>query len=193
MDIAAVLRSINPVDVILAILIAIVFAVGYLEGAGRALMALGGWAFSFILAASLRGPLGDVLAGFWTQFSLDYTMMLTFLATFIVALVICGVAIVSFTKRQSLLPDSKVIDPLLGGGIAVLVSVLVLAAVIGDLDTIYRFGLAFNANDVRPVASLHGLLVNSGIGHWIEANVVQLMTTLTSPLLPGEFVRLIRA
>jgi uncharacterized membrane protein required for colicin V production len=193
MDIAAFLRSIDPVDVILVILIAIIFAVGYMEGAGRALMALGGWAFSFILAANLRGPLGDMLSGFWSQFSLDYTMLLTFLASFIVALVVCGVAIVSFTKRQSLLPDSKVIDPLLGGGIAVLVSVLVLAAIIGDLDTVYRLGLAFNANDVRLVANLHSLLVNSGIGHGIEESVVPIVTTLTSPLIPAEFVRLLRA
>jgi len=192
MDIAAFLRSINLVDVILAILLAIVFVVGYLEGAGRALMAALGWAFSFILAANLRGPLGDQLAGFWTQFSLDYTMMLTFLAGFIAALVVCGVIIGTFTKRQALLPDSRLLDPLLGGAIAVIISVLVLAGVIASLDTVYKFGIAFNASDVPLMGNLHGLLMNSGIGRWIDATVVPIMTTLTGPLIPDEFVRLIR-
>jgi uncharacterized membrane protein required for colicin V production len=191
MDIAAFLRSLSPVDIILVILFACAFAVGYIEGAARALIASLAWVFSFLVAANLRGPLGDRLAVYWTQFGLDYTLMLAFLLVYVLAVVVCGVIIASLTKRQPLLADSRVLDPLLGGAIALVVSVLLLAGVIAGLETVYRFGLAFN--DVPLLANVHELLANSVIGHWIEATVVPIVTTVTGPLLPDEFARLIRA
>jgi uncharacterized membrane protein required for colicin V production len=193
MDIAAFLRSLSPVDIVLAILFVCAFAVGCFEGAARALMATLAWVFSFLLAANLRGPLGDRLAVYWTQFSLDYTLMLAFLVSYVLAMVVCGGIIAALTKRQPLLRDSTFLDPLLGGGIALVISVLVLAGGIAGLDTVYRFGLAFNTNDLPLLGSLHELLASSVIGRWIEATVVPIVTTVTGPLIPDEFVRLIRA
>ena len=190
MDIATFLRSLGPADIILAILLAGAFVLGYFQGAARALISVLAWAFSFLLAANLRGPLGARLAVFWTQFSLEYTLMLAFLLSFVLALIVCAGLIAGLTQRQPLLPDSRVLDPLLGAAVAFVVSVLVLAGVMAGLGTVYRYGLAFS--DVPILANVHELLANSAIGHWIEATVVPIVATVTGPLIPDEFLRLIR-
>jgi hypothetical protein len=165
---------------------------GYIEGAGRALLATLAVAFSFILAANLRSPLGDRLTLFWTSFGSDYNLMLAFLISFVVAIAICAAIIIGTTRRQALLPNSTVLDPLLGGAIALVAAVLVLAAVIADLDTVYRLGRSLSTNDVPFLGSIHELLVASAIGHWVEGAVVPVLAAVSQPLIPEEFVRLIR-
>ena len=192
MDLAALFKSLTPTDILLVFLFVGAFVLGYFEGAGRAVLAMLALAFSFILAANLRAPLGDRLGVFWTLFSVDYTLMLAFVISFVVALVVTGAIIVALTKRQALLPDSSILDPLLGGSIAVIITVLILAVLIAGLDTVYRFGPGFSVNDVPFLGTLHQLVVGSAIGKWIESAVVPIITTIAAPVIPDEFVRLIR-
>lgn len=184
--------SLTPVDLLLALLLAGAFVLGYYEGAGRALLAILAWVFSFILAATLRAPLGDRLATYWTSFSVDYTLMLAFLIAYVAALVVCGVIIVGLTKRQALLPDSAVLDPLLGGLVALVAGVLILAGLIAGLDSVYRAAPGFGTSDLPALSSLNTLLSQSAIGRFIDGNVVPSIVTLLGPFLPEEFVRLIR-
>ncbi|MGH2408233.1 MAG: CvpA family protein [Candidatus Limnocylindrales bacterium] len=192
MDVAAFLQSLTPLDILLILLFFGAFVLGYFEGGGRALLATLALAFSFILAANLRAPLGDQLGHFWTQFSTDYTLMLAFLISFVVAIVVSATVIKALTRRQALLPNSTVLDPVLGGTIAVIITVLILTAVIADLDTVYRFGPGFSVNDVPLLGTLQQLLAGSAIGKWIESTVVPIVTTFAAPLIPDEFLRLIR-
>ncbi|MFI5255059.1 MAG: CvpA family protein [Candidatus Limnocylindrales bacterium] len=190
MDIAGFLHSLTPLDFLLGLMLAGAFVLGYYQGAGRAVISALAWFFSFILAANLRAPLGGLLATQWTSFSSDYDLMLAFLISFVVSLGVCGVLIVGATQRQALLPASAVLDPLLGGTIALVVAVLVLAGVVAGLDSGYQIGPGFGFNEVPALGSLQTLLSQSVIGSFVAATVVPMVTTVTGPFLPMELIRL---
>jgi hypothetical protein len=192
MDINGFIHSLTAADFVLAIIVVCAFGLGYAEGTGRVLIALLAWAFAWVLAANLRTPLGNPLSGYWGQFSLEYTMMIAFLVAFVATLGVCTVVIVMATKRSSILAGSQLLDPLLAGTLAVVVTVLIIAGVEASLDTVYRAGLPLNANDVSVLSSTHEALANSAIGHWIDSTVVPILTSVTGPLIPDEFARLIR-
>ncbi len=135
MNIAEYIRSINPFDLVIVLVLFAFFILGFIQGTIRRLIGIAAILFSFILAANLRQPLGDFLKANWSQFPPDYAVMVGFATVFIAALVSSSLVIQTYYTKTPLFPKFAVIDELLGGLLGVVQGALILGAVIIILDT----------------------------------------------------------
>lgn len=135
MNIAETIRSINPFDLVIVLVLFAFFILGFMQGTIRRLLGIAAIVLSFILAANLRQPLGDFLKANWTQFPPEYAVMVGFGTVFVAAMVSSTLVIQSFYQKVPLFAKHPVIDELLGGVLGVVQGVLILGAVIIILDT----------------------------------------------------------
>jgi len=134
-NIAETIRSINPFDLVIVLVLFAFFILGFMQGTIRRLLGIAAIVLSFILAANLRQPLGDFLKANWTQFPPEYAVMVGFGTVFVAAMVSSTLVIQSFYQKVPLFAKHPVIDELLGGVLGVVQGVLILGAVIIILDT----------------------------------------------------------
>ena len=135
MNVAEYIRSINPLDLVIVLILFAFFILGFIQGTLRRLIGIAAILFSFILAANLRQPLGDFLKANWTQFPPDYAVMVGFGTVFVAAMVATTLVIQTYYPKTPLFPKYQVIDELLGGLLGVVQGALILGAVIIILDT----------------------------------------------------------
>lgn len=135
MNIAEYIRSINPFDLVIVLVLFAFFILGFIQGTIRRLLGIAAVIFSFILAANLRQPLGDFLKANWSQFPPDYAVMVGFGTVFVAAMVSSTLVIQSFYQKAPLFAKYTVIDELLGGVLGVVQGALILGAMIIILDT----------------------------------------------------------
>jgi uncharacterized membrane protein required for colicin V production len=134
-NIAETIRSINPFDLVVVLVLFAFFILGFMQGTIRRLLGIAAIVLSFILAANLRQPLGDFLKANWTQFPPDYAVMVGFGTVFVAAMVASTLVIQSFYQKVPLFAKHPVIDELLGGLLGIVQGVVILGAVIIILDT----------------------------------------------------------
>jgi uncharacterized membrane protein required for colicin V production len=134
-NIAETIRSINPFDLVIVLILFAFFILGFIQGSIRRLLGIASVIFSFILAANLRQPLGDFLKANWTQFPPDYAVMVGFGTVFIAALVSSSLVIQSYYQKMPLFPKWAIIDEVLGGLLGVVQGAIILGAMIIILDT----------------------------------------------------------
>ena len=75
MDIVGAIRSAPLIDLGLLLGLTAFFFLGVVQGAIRRLLGIASMLVAFVLAANLRDPVGDFLAGNWTQFDLGYNRL----------------------------------------------------------------------------------------------------------------------
>ena len=95
MNVAEYIRSINPFDLVIVLILFAFFILGFIQGTLRRLIGIAAILFSFILAANLRQPLGDFLKANWTQFPPDYAVMVGFGTVNVGNGVMVGIAMVN--------------------------------------------------------------------------------------------------
>jgi uncharacterized membrane protein required for colicin V production len=134
-NIAEYIRSINPFDLVIVLVLFAFFILGFMQGTIRRLLGIAAIIFSFILAANLRQPLGDFLKANWTQFPPDYAVMVGFGTVFVAAMVSSTLVIQSYYQKMPLFGKHPIIDELLGGALGIVQGALILGAVIIILDT----------------------------------------------------------
>ena len=161
------------------------FVLGYVRGGIRQLIALGAWLVAFVVAAYLRGPVGDWIAGQAPQFARDHVEMLGFLLVF---LVLFTLAIIVIEVRGSTvhLTQRVVVDQFVGGFLALGVAVLAVGAVIIILDTYYQPGPPALAVELDLVRGVAAGLERSAIGRALSGSLVPGLMALLGPLLPGD-------
>lgn len=191
MDIVGLVQSMTAADIILLLLFASAFVFGFFQGATRALMVFGTWAFAFLLAANLWQPLGSWLAGYWTPFETGYSKMLAFGIAFTVALVLANIAVAVFTRRAPLLGRWPILDEVLGGFLMLAVALLLVAGTMIGLDTFYAGRPLQGIVDVSWVTGLHTALVESVVGGWVRDTIVPSVLAVLAPVIPGEIRRLV--
>jgi uncharacterized membrane protein required for colicin V production len=173
-------------DIVLVLIFAGAFIVGFFQGVVRGLLAIAAWLVAFILAANLRGPVGDYLARQWANLDSDYVHML---AVIICTLVIFGAlmtAIIVYAKGPRGFSSYTLLDDLLGGLIGVVLSVVILASGIVMLVSVYgplvpgaetAFTADWSAQAFRALA-------DSSIGQLISDTVVPLMGLVFGGIVP---------
>jgi membrane protein required for colicin V production len=134
-NIAEIIRSINPFDLVIVLVLFAFFILGFMQGTIRRLLGIAAIIFSFILAANLRQPLGDFLKANWTQFPPDYAVMVGFGTVFVAAMVSSTLVIQSYYQKMPLFGKHPIIDELLGGALGIVQGALILGAAIIILDT----------------------------------------------------------
>ncbi len=182
----------NVTDVVLFLLLAGAFFLGFFQGGLRMLVTLLAWLAAFVLAANLRGPIGNYLSGYWTQYSADHTRMLAFGILFVVLFVIAIVAIQIGYRRPPALSRFPVLDEAGGGVLGLVVGVLVLCALIVILDSFYATGSVIGQGEAPYVRDLHQTLAGSGVANWLRASLLPVLAILLGPLIPGDIAGVMR-
>ncbi len=156
------------------------FIIGYLQGTIRRLLGIASILFSLMVAAQLRGPLGDFLVGNWTQFPAAYSRMLGFGIVFVVLSVAFTIAIENFYERSPIAPRFPLLDPILGGFLGIIQGGIIIGAVIIILDSYFR--------GAGIVVSTSEILIIRDFDHAID--VSQTAAIYRHELIPDFFVLL---
>jgi colicin V production protein len=153
----------------------------------RQLIALGAWLVSFIVAAYLRGPLGDWIAAQGGGYSRAYVEMLAFGIAFVVLFAL-AVVVIEIGGSTIQLTQRVALDQVLGGFLALGVGLLVIGALLIVLDGyyIYAGGPAVGAPDIDFVRALHAALDRSAIVQSLRGSLVPGLISLLGPLLPAD-------
>jgi uncharacterized membrane protein required for colicin V production len=134
-NVAEYIRSINPFDLVIVLVLFAFFILGFIQGTIRRLIGIATLVFSFVLAANLREPLGDFLKANWSQFPPEYAVMVGFGTVFVAAMVASTLVVQSTYQKTPLFAKYPVIDELLGGVLGIVQGALILGAMIIILDT----------------------------------------------------------
>jgi uncharacterized membrane protein required for colicin V production len=177
----------NLADVLVIVIVGVGFALGFLRGTVRALLAVVAWAVCFLVASYLRVPIGGWLS---TNGSLDafYAEMLAFGAVFF-ALFTGILLVVLFSRTPTTITRHQLIDDIVGGVIGAFVAVLVVASVMVVLGSYYGAASAptsVSLVQIGAVADANRALASSGFATVINGTVVRWVAFLLGPVIPTE-------
>jgi uncharacterized membrane protein required for colicin V production len=137
-DVISFIRGLNLFDLVVILILAVAFVLGFIQGTIRRLLGLGSILFSYLLAANVRDPLGAFFAANWHQFPTEYSYMIAFGAVFAAASVGFSLIIQGFYKHQDLFVRAKFADEVLGGLLGIVQALVILGAIIVILDSFFR-------------------------------------------------------
>lgn len=123
------IQNLNIFDLLVVGGLAAMFLLGFIQGTIRRLLGLIAILFSFLLASTLRDPVGNFLASHWHQFPPQYSWMLGYLTVFVVGSVAFSLIIQGFYKPSPLFPNASFLDELLGGLLGIVEGLLILGAI----------------------------------------------------------------
>ena len=127
----------NLFDLLVMLLLIAAFIIGYLQGSIRRLLGIASVLFAFVLSAHVRGPLGDFLISSWTQFPPEYSRMIAFGFLFLVISLAFTLVIENVYERSPVMPRFPVVDPLLGGVLAIVQAAVIIGAGVMILDSYF--------------------------------------------------------
>ena len=128
----------NRFDIIVALFLFGMFVLGFVQGTIRRLLGIASMLFSFLIAANLRDPLGNLLAANWRQFVPEYSVMVGFGTIFVAATIAFTLIIQGFYHHQPLFDKYDFVDELIGGVLGVLQGLLLIGVIIVILDSYFR-------------------------------------------------------
>jgi uncharacterized membrane protein required for colicin V production len=188
-DIVGAIKSTALIDLALLLGLTAFFFLGVVQGAIRRLLGIASMVVAFIFAANLRDPVGDFLAGNWTQFNLGYNRLLAFGIIFIVGSIVASITIQGFYKRTDLSADHPIADDIVGGllGLAQGVVVLTMFVVIFNSYTLPPP----HSGDVAQVRQAQDLIIHeSNLAGADKDYLVPPFVRILSPLLPADLANL---
>jgi uncharacterized membrane protein required for colicin V production len=176
---------VTSADILLLLILAGAFLIGFFWGVVRGLLALAAWVVVFLLSAHLSLPVGDYLARQWGNFSSEYSHMLAFLIVYTVLMIVSLVLIHIGVKGSQDVSRWPLVDDLLGGALCVALAVLILGGTIAILSLFY---LPAPRSDLSAQWSLelYNALHSSTIGGQIEEGLVPFIGSILGPLLPAS-------
>ncbi len=172
-------------DIVLVLIIAVAFVVGFLWGAIRSLLMVAGWFAVFLLAALLSVPVGDYLTTQWSAYDTHWNHMAAFAILYFAGLVLAAVLIWLGVKGAQGLSRYRLLDDVVSGTIMAIVAVLGIAGLIVLLATAYRGALGFAVIGPDWTREVYQSLLDSRIGDAITRTLIPLLGTLLGPLLPA--------
>ena len=174
------------VDVVLLIVLAAAFFVGYAQGAIRQLLGIGAFLVCFVLAANLRGPVGSWLSQYWTQYPAQLSAMAAFGLSLLILLIVANLGITVYYKRMPLFPQAAAVDEILGGVLAMCLALLLLGALVIVLDSYYTYGSVVQSGaDVPWLHDLDRALGDSAITAFLRQGFVPGLLTIFGPFVPA--------
>lgn len=179
-------------DILLVLIIAGAFVVGFLWGAVRSLLMLAAWFAVFLLAALLSVPVGDYLTTQWSAYDTHWNHMAAFAILYFAGLVLAVTLIWVGVKGAQGLSRYRLLDDVVSGAIMAVVAVLGIAGVIVLLATAYRGSLGFAVIGPDWTREVYQSLLDSRIGDGITRVIIPPLGTLLGLLLPG-YVRQVMA
>ena len=138
MDLGETLSGIGTVDLLIVLYFIGFFVLGFAQGTIRRLLGIASILFSFLLAASLAGPLSEFLGANWRQFTAEYSYMVGFGTVFVASSIAFALVIQGFYKPQPLFQKARFADEILGGILGIVQAALIFGAVLVILDSFFR-------------------------------------------------------
>ena len=158
------IQNLNVFDLLVLFGLAAMFLVGFIQRTIRRLLGLIAILFSFLVASTVRDPLGGFLASHWHQFPPQYAWMLGYLTVFVVGSIAFSLIIQGFYKPSPLFPNASAVDELLGGLLGILEGLLILGAFVIILDSTFAASppVLQSDNEIHFLRDFWTALNNSG-------------------------------
>ncbi|MEO8228984.1 MAG: CvpA family protein [Chloroflexota bacterium] len=186
MDIVQTIVSIGLFDWLVVGFCVAMFVLGFAQGVVRRLLGIASIAFSFLLAAQLRGSLGSFFASNWTQFPSEYSYMIAFGILFVVSTVIFALVIQSYYKRAPIFAKYPILDELLGGLLGVVEALLLIGCGIAILDSFFRLPIAIGGQEVAQIRDLYNAVNVSSTAEVFRSTLIPVFVTIFGPLVPSD-------
>jgi uncharacterized membrane protein required for colicin V production len=171
--------------VVLVILLAAGFIIGFFRGVIRQAFALGAVLVIFVVAAYLRAPLGQWLASTSSQFGGDYAQLLAFGAIF-VGLSLAALVLIQFSRSPSNLTRYSMLDDALGGLLGLLLVAVAIGLVSVILDSYFIRAASNPTGELSWVRETHRALEGSGVARFIHDWIIRGLGFVLGPLLPAD-------
>ena len=186
MNIVDFIRSFNLFDLLVILILAGMFILGFIQGTVRRLLGIAAILFSFLLAANLREPLGSYLAGNWTHLEREYAVMIGFGTVFVVASLAFTLVIQSFYTKTPLTERYVVVDEVIGGLLGVLQGVIILTAMVIILDSAFKVPNLTERNELILLRELYGAYDPSATAQVIRGSVIPAFYALFGLFIPDS-------
>lgn len=186
MDIVGWITRVNLADWAILAFLAVMFILGYAQGAIRRVLGIASLVFSFLLAGQLRTPLGSFLADNWTQWPPEYNHMLAFGTLFVVLGVAFAIAIQSFYRRSAILAKHPIVDELIGGLLGLVEGLFVIGFAIIILDSFYGLKLPIADGQLSFVKDIHGAIDPTGTARVFRQDLIPGFLAIVAPLVPPD-------
>lgn len=172
-------------DIVLVLVIAGAFVIGFLWGVIRSLLMLAGWFAVFLLAALLSVPVGDYLTTQWSAYDTHWNHMAAFAILYFAGIVLVAILIWVGIKGAQGLSKYRLLDDVVSGTIMAVVAVLAIAGLIVLLASAYRGSLGFAVIGPDWTRQVYQSLLDSRIGDALTRTVIPVLGSLLGPLLPS--------
>jgi membrane protein required for colicin V production len=183
-NIADFIRSFNLFDLLIILILAGMFILGFVQGTVRRLLGIGAILFSFLLAANLREPLGGFLASNWGHLEREYSMMVGFGTVFVAASVAFTLVIQGFYKKTTLSERYLLVDEIVGGLLGVLQGIIILTAMIIILDSVFEIPQVSDRNELILLREIHGAYDPSAFAGFVRNTIIPVFYTVFGLFIP---------
>lgn len=188
------IKSLNWVDFVVIIVLAGGAFAGFQQGLIRYVLSWVALVVAFILAAQLKGPLTDLLSGFWHAFDPPVREFWVFVVLF-VGFAIGGWFIVRAFYRTTRLPIVKQLDEIGGAvlGIAFAATFIVLQLIV--FDSLFKGSATLpgqpglNPGDTSWLKGYWDALNDSVLVGVFRDTIIPVAGTLARPFVPSDIAQ----
>ena len=179
--------TIDVVDVILILYFIGFFVLGFAQGTIRRLLGIGSILFSWFLAANLAEPLSGFLGRNWTQFPMEYSYMIGFLAVFLTSSIALALVAQGFYKPQPLFQKARFADEIIGGILGVIEAAIIFGAILVILDQFFLIpAMPVNPNELPFLRQIWEAVDPTQIAALFRDTLIPAFFALTGFLVPDE-------
>ena len=179
--------TIDVVDVILILYFIGFFVLGFAQGTIRRLLGIGSILFSWFLAANLAEPLSGFLGRNWTQFPMEYSYMIGFLAVFLTSSIALALVAQGFYKPQPLFQKARFADEIIGGILGVIEAAIIFGAILVILDQFFLIpAMPVNPNELPFLRQIWEAIDPTQIAAHFRDTLIPAFFALTGFLVPDE-------
>jgi uncharacterized membrane protein required for colicin V production len=186
-DFGETLAGISTVDLLIVLYFIGFFVLGFAQGTIRRLLGILSILFSFLLAASLAGPLSEFLGANWRQFTPEYSYMVGFLTIFVASSVAFALVIQGFYKPQPLFQKARFADEILGGILGIVQAALILGALLVILDSFFRIpGIPPDADELPFLREIWTAIDPTKTAELFRGTLIPVFFLLTGLFIPNR-------
>jgi uncharacterized membrane protein required for colicin V production len=186
-DFGEFIGGLGSVDLLLGLYFIGFFVLGFAQGTLRRLLGILSILFSFLLAATLAGPLSEFLGANWRQFTPEYSYMVGFGTVFVASAVAFALVIQGFYKPQPLFQKARFADEILGGILGLVQAALILGIVIVILDSFFKIpGIPPDVDELPFLRDIWTALDSSQIVEVFRESLIPFFFLLTGLFIPDR-------
>ncbi len=183
------MERIQPFDLLIFLALLAMFIVGYAQGVVRRLLGIAAIAFSLILGAQMRQPVGQYLANEWTGIAPQYSYMVGFGAVFVAAAVTLSLGIQLTYRPAPLFNRYPVLDEIVGGLLGLVEGFLILIAFLLITDPYFTnpsFSASAGFGEFGLLRTLHDFIDPTLTAEILRNSIIPGLLAVIGILIPQD-------